>query len=75
MLLKLVKSSGVQVLQFDMGFTKEQLPMVEAFQCTECKSVMPLSELRFSFRFIEGCTTAVYRIKTYCLGCREKEFN
>lgn len=71
MSLKLVKSTGVQVARFDIGFKKSELPMVESFECSECKSVMALSELRFSFRLIEGCKTAVYRIKNLCCTCRD----
>ena len=68
MSLKLVKSSGVQIARFDMGL---DYPPFGDFECPECKSVVSLKYLRFSFRLVEGCKTAVYRIMYLCLKCRD----
>jgi len=68
--LKLVKSFGVQVARFDMGLD-QPLKVSGNFECPECKSVVPLKDLRFSFRMFEGCKTAVYRIMYLCLKCRD----
>ncbi len=66
--LKLIKSTGVHVMRFDMGLDYHP---VGSFECPECKSVVSLKDLRFSFRFVEGFNTAVYQIKTICLRCRD----
>jgi len=68
MSLKLVKSSGVQVSRFDTGL--DQHP-VGNFECPECKSVVSLKDLRFSFRLVEGCKNPVFWIKNLCLVCRD----
>lgn len=60
--------SGVQVARFDMGLDHK---IDGDFECSECKNVFPLADLRFSFRFVEGCKTVVYRIKNLCLKCRD----
>ena len=68
--LKLVKSSGVQVARFDMGLD-QPLKVSGNFECPECKSVLSLGDLRFSFRLVEGCKIPFYRFTYLCLKCRD----
>lgn len=68
MSLKLVKSTGVQVARFDIGLDDN---LSGDFECPQCKDVVNFSDLRFSFRLVEGFKTSVYRIKSLCLRCRD----